>query len=192
MAMLNVGILLDLAVEEQGIPAGVVVGIGIDDVDAFYQELVARGVTPEANQRAGPGEYAAFTSRTPIATRSSTSSSSPCCALNNAHAVLTKGHASAEGLLGEPSASGGQSGGGDGRGLCTAKNPEGVPAEATTLSGFSTQPELLPRKVGLPVGPQVVSRLLKVRVKVALESASDTVKRAIHIDKRSGIPIIAT
>jgi hypothetical protein len=74
MAMLNVGILLDLAFEEQGIPAGVVVGIEVDDFDAFYQELTARGVTPEANQRAGPGEYAAFTSRTPIVTRSSTSS----------------------------------------------------------------------------------------------------------------------
>src|SRR5918995_2705560 len=46
----------------------------------------------------------------------------------------------------------GQSGGGEGRGLAIAKNPEGVGAEASTLSGFSTQPGLLPRKVGLPVG----------------------------------------
>lgn len=45
----------------------------------------------------------------------------------------------------------GQSAGGDGRGLSTAKNPEGVRAEASTLSGFSTKLELLPRKVGLPV-----------------------------------------
>jgi SAM-dependent methyltransferase len=45
----------------------------------------------------------------------------------------------------------GQAGDGDSRGLSTAKNPEGVQAEASTLSGFSTQPGLLPRRVGLPV-----------------------------------------
>jgi hypothetical protein len=85
-----------------------------------------------------------------------------------------------------------QAGDDDGRRLSTAKNPEGVRAEASTLSGFSTQPGLLPRRVGLPVGPQVVSRLLKVRAKVAPESASTTVERRIHFHKRSSTAIIAT
>ena len=72
------------------------------------------------------------------------------------------------------------------------KNPEGVRAEASTLSGFSTQSELLPRRVGLPVGPQVVSRLLEVRVEVAPESASETVEQAFDAGNPSGSAIIAT
>lgn len=47
MAVLEVGILLDLAPEGQKIPAGVVVGIEVDQVDAFYRELTARGVEPK-------------------------------------------------------------------------------------------------------------------------------------------------
>lgn len=46
-AVLEVGILLDLAPEGQSIPAGVVVGIEVDQVDAFYRELTARGVEPK-------------------------------------------------------------------------------------------------------------------------------------------------
>jgi catechol 2,3-dioxygenase-like lactoylglutathione lyase family enzyme len=46
MAVLEVGILLDLAPEGQNTPAGVVVGIEVDQVDDFYRELTARGVEP--------------------------------------------------------------------------------------------------------------------------------------------------
>ena len=46
MAVLEMGIVLDQAAEGQSIPAGVVVGIEVDQVDAVYGELTAKGVEP--------------------------------------------------------------------------------------------------------------------------------------------------
>lgn len=60
MAVLEVGILLDLAPHDQDIPTGVVVGIEVDEVDTLYRELTARGVKPEATPEDRPWGVRSF------------------------------------------------------------------------------------------------------------------------------------
>jgi len=48
MAVVGLGIELDQVLEGQSISARVVVGIEVDEVDAVYGELKAKGVEPES------------------------------------------------------------------------------------------------------------------------------------------------
>jgi len=71
------------------------------------------------------------------------------------------------------------------------KTPRECGPKPLPSRGFRPNRDSFPERLVSQWGPQAVSRLLKVRVKVAPESASATVERAIHIDKGSGTAIIA-
>ena len=73
-----------------------------------------------------------------------------------------------------------------------AKNPEGVLAETSTLSGFSTLLGLQPRKAGLPEGPGVTSRSLRVRFGVAPVPTNGKVGLPSPTCKPGGFPFFAT
>jgi catechol 2,3-dioxygenase-like lactoylglutathione lyase family enzyme len=60
MAVLGAGIVLDQVPEGQSIPAGVVVGIEVDQVDAVYGELKAKGVEPESQPEDRPWGVRSF------------------------------------------------------------------------------------------------------------------------------------
>jgi hypothetical protein len=72
------------------------------------------------------------------------------------------------------------------------KTPRECGPKPLPSRGFRPYRDSFPERLVSQWGPQVVSRLLKVRAKVAPESASTTVERPVHFHKRSSTAIIAT
>lgn len=72
------------------------------------------------------------------------------------------------------------------------KTPRECGPKPLPSRGFRPNRDSFPERLVSQWGPQAVSRLLKVRLKVAPGSASTTVERPIHIHKRSSTAIIAT